>query len=166
MAVLPQFCSVRRSLYAGWKYTHTHAHTLTYTHTHTHIHTHRKPNDHRNFLHYDSADPKSLKDSIPFSQALHIKRICSEASEVIRHFKDLKDAFIKRSYKPELLDYQFEGAMRVDRKVLLQTKDKPATQENLQLVVTLPNIKNVIDKHWHILSINKKFKKFLTKNRL
>ena len=46
-----------------------------------------------NFLHHDSAHPKSLKDGIPFSQAFLIKRICSKTSEVIRNFKDLKDAF-------------------------------------------------------------------------
>lgn len=37
------------------------------------------------------------------------------------------------------------------------------TQENLPLVVsfnkTLPNIEDVIDKHWYNLSIRKKFKK-------
>ena len=69
----------------------------------------------------------------------------------IRHFKDLKDAFMKRGFKYEDLDYQFERAMSVDSKALLQTKEKPATQENLPRVVTfnetLPNIKNVIDKH-------------------
>ena len=46
--------------------------------------------------------------------------------------------------------------MRVDRKALLQTKEKRVTQENLLDVTfnkTLPNIKNVIYKHWHILSI-------------
>ena len=39
--------------------------------------------------------------------------------------------------------------MRVDRKTLLQTKEKLITQENLQMLVAfnkmLPNIKNVID---------------------
>lgn len=52
----------------------------------------RKPIDRRDFLHYDSAHPKSLIDgSIPFSQGSSIKRICSETEE-IEHFKDLKDA--------------------------------------------------------------------------
>ena len=47
-----------------------------------------------NLLHYDSAHPKSLKDSVVFSKALRIKQISSETSEVMRHFKDLKDTFI------------------------------------------------------------------------
>ena len=59
--------------------------------------------------------------------------------------------------------------MTLYRRALLQTKEKPATQKHLLLVVTfnknLSNIKNVIDKHWHILSINENFKKNLIKNR-
>ena len=54
--------------------------------------------------------------------------------------------------------------MRVNRKAFLQTKGKLATQKNLPLVVTfnktLSNIKNFIDKHWHIFSINEKLKAF------
>ena len=38
----------------------------------------RKPNDSHNFLHYDPLHSKSLKDAVPFSQSLRIRRICSE----------------------------------------------------------------------------------------
>ena len=51
--------------------------------------------------------------------------------------------------------------------VYIKKHKKPATQENLPPVVTfnetLPFVKNVIDKHWHIVSINKKFKKTFDK---
>ena len=109
----------------------------------------RKPNDCFTFLHYDSAHRKSLKDSILFSQALRIKQICFKTSELIRHFKGLKDTFIQRSHEPKLLDDHVERTMRADRKALLQTK--PVTQENIPLGVTfnktLPSMKNIIDKH-------------------
>ena len=112
----------------------------------------RKQSDRHNFLHYKSAHPKALKVNMPFSQALLVKRICSETSEVIKHLKDLKDAFIKRDYQSKILDHHFERAMSVRRIILLENKEKPSTQGNLPLVLTfnktLPNIKNVIDKHW------------------
>ena len=95
----------------------------------------RKPNNRRNFSHYDLAHWKSLKDSIPFSQTVRIKQICFETSELIKNVTDLKDAFIKRRCEPELLGYHFERTMRGELKVLLQTK--PATQENILLVVTV-----------------------------
>ena len=89
-----------------------------------------------------------MKDSIPYNQALRIKRICSKTLEVIKHLKYLKDAFIKRGYQPKILDHHFERTMSVDRKILLE---KPSTQGNLLLVLnlpkTLPNVKNVIDEH-------------------
>ena len=105
---------------------------------------------------------KALKDNITHSQALRIKRICSETSEVIKHLKDLKDAFIKRGYQSKVLDHQFERAMSMDRKILLENKEKPSTQGNLPLVLIFNktfNIKNVIDRHWHILSINENLQK-------
>ena len=55
----------------------------------------------------------------------------------------------------------------VDRKILLENKEKPSTQGNLQLVFTfnetLPNIKNVINTHWHILSTNENLRKVFDK---
>ena len=41
------------------------------------------------------------------SQALRIKRVCSETTELIKHLKDLKDAFIKRDYQSKILDNHF-----------------------------------------------------------
>ena len=89
--------------------------------------------------------------------------ICSETSKIIKHLKDLKDAFIKRGYQSKILDHHFERAMSVVRKILLENKEKPSTQGNLPLVLnfnkTLPNIKNVIYQHWHILYINENLRK-------
>ena len=71
------------------------------------------------------------------------------------HFKDI---FIKRGYQFKILEHHFARAMSIDRKILLENKEKPSTQGNLLLVLifnkTIPNIKNVIDQHWHILFIN------------
>ena len=81
---------------------------------------------------------------------MRIKRICSKTSEVTKHLKYLKDAYIKRGYQSKLLEDHFERAMSVDRKILLENKEKSSTQGNLLSVLTfnktLPNIKNVIDK--------------------
>ena len=102
-------------------------------------------------MHCKLLHPKALKDSIPYSQALCVKQICSKTSEVIKHLKNLKDAFIRRGYQSKILDHHFERAMNIDRKILLENKEKSSTQGNLLSVLTfnktLPNIKNVIDKH-------------------
>ena len=104
----------------------------------------RKANDCRHFLHYKLAHPKALKDSIPYSQVFHMKQICSQTSEVFKHLKDLKHAFIKRGYQSKILDHHFEKVMSVDQKILSKNKEKLSTQENLPLVITcnetVPNI--------------------------
>ena len=71
----------------------------------------RKPSDRRNFLNYKLEHLKALKNSIPYSQALRIKRICSKTSEVIKGLKDNKDAFEKRDYQSKILDHHFERAI-------------------------------------------------------
>ena len=58
-----------------------------------------KPSDRRNFVHYKSAHPKALKDSIPYSQGLHIKRTCSETPNSIKHLKD-RNPFLNTDRKP------------------------------------------------------------------
>ena len=65
-------------------------------------------------MHYKLAHLKALKDSMLYSQALRIKRICFETSELIKHLKDLEDAFVKRRYQSKILDHRFERAISVD----------------------------------------------------
>ena len=92
----------------------------------------RKPSDRRNFLHYKSVYPKVVKDSITYSQALHIKRIFSETSEVIKRLKDLSSKVVIN-----LKCWTFTlKAVSVDRKILLENKEKPSTRSNLPLVLT------------------------------
>ena len=55
--------------------------------------------------------------SIPYSQVLRVKRICSETG-VIKHFKDRKDVFIMRDNQSKIPDHHLEKAMNVDRKIL------------------------------------------------
>ena len=49
-----------------------------------------KPTDRRNFLHYTSAHPRSFLTSITFSQALRLKKICAETSELSKNLQLLK----------------------------------------------------------------------------
>ena len=108
------------------------------------------------------AHPKSLIKSIPFSQALPLKKICSETSELNKHLNELKESFINRGYKEHFLTDQFNRISEVTREALLTSKQKIANKPRIPLVLkfnrTLPNIKKVIDEHWHLLQINPKLK--------
>ena len=55
--------------------------------------TYRKQTDQRNFWNPTSAHPKSLINSIPFSEALQLKKICSETSELNKYLNELKELY-------------------------------------------------------------------------
>ena len=58
----------------------------------------RKQTDRQNYLDARSEHPKLLKDSIPYSQALRIKRICSSQQEFLNHTAKMINPFQKRGY--------------------------------------------------------------------
>ena len=56
----------------------------------------RKKTDRQTFLNINSEHPKSLKNSIPYSQALRIKRICSTKKDFDHHLRELREIFDAR----------------------------------------------------------------------
>ena len=123
----------------------------------------RKSTDPQNFLHIDSDQPKSLKDSIPYSQALRIKRICTIPNDFNQYCEELKQRFVSRANQPQLINKHIKAVEKVDRKELLKERDKTTSKETkIPLVLTysrsLTNINKVVRKYWNILSINKAFK--------
>ena len=65
--------------------------TLVYVDSKNRLQTtiYKKPTDCQNFLRAKSAQPFSLKKSIPYSQALRIKRVCLTSVEYREHYQDL-----------------------------------------------------------------------------
>ena len=130
---------------------------------------HRKPTGGRNFLYPTSAQTRSLINSIPLSQALRLKKICSETSELNKHLNELQESSIKRGYKEHFLTDQCNRIAEVTRETLLTWKQKIANKPRIPLVLkfnrTLPDIKKIIDKHWFLLQINLKLKMHFKKNQ-
>ena len=133
--------------------------TLTYKDKNNKIQTtlYKKPTDRQNYIHSKSAHPFSLKNSIAYSQALRLKRICSTTGEYEKHTENLKKQLIKKGYPETMVNEEIQKAINQDRKGLLN-KEKTETGNHITLCVsynkTLPNIKIIIEKHWHILNVN------------
>ena len=53
----------------------------------------RKPTDQQAFLHAKLEQPRSIKGSIPYSQALKLKTICSTTTNLIRIVLSLHRSF-------------------------------------------------------------------------
>ena len=96
------------------------------------------------------------------SQALRLKRICSTTEEYEKHTENLKKQLIKKGYPETMVNEEIQKATNQDRTRLLN-KEKIETGNHLNLCVTysktIPNIKTILEKHWHILSVSPELKK-------
>ena len=84
----------------------------------------RKQSDRQNYLDARSEHPKSLKDRIPYSQALRIKQICSSQQEFLNHTAKMINQFQKRGYDRSLIEQQIDKANLQEREQLLKAKRK------------------------------------------
>jgi hypothetical protein len=74
-----------------------------------------KPTDSHNYLLYNSAHPQRCKDSIPYSQFLRVRRICSSIQDFETHVLTLSMYFTMRGYPMKLLEEAAELAHKKDR---------------------------------------------------
>jgi hypothetical protein len=123
-----------------------------------------KPTDRQAYLHKSSAHPHHLKKSIPYGQALRIRRICTDLEEFERAGEKLSTKLKERGYTDTEITAQINRARAKPREDLLKyTSKERDTPQRIPYVVTyfpdLPDLKKSIDKHWPILNINQKMKK-------
>ena len=109
-----------------------------------------------NYLHFSSYHPSGLKRSLPYSQLLRTKRICSTDGAFERQAKELCDRFKTKGYSNRVLTSNLEKARLRERESLLIPK--PVKRGDAKLVLSSTysplciGIKNAVKKHWHMLS--------------
>ena len=80
----------------------------------------QKPTDRHNFLHQKSYHPSSTKKSLPYSQALRIRRICSSPDDESAALGKLKEQFVTCGYKETVVQEAIEWAKTKNREELLR----------------------------------------------
>ena len=83
-----------------------------------------KPTDEPQYLSPQSCHPKHCTKGIPYSQALRIKRICSIEQTTKKRLGDQKCHRKKRGYNNASINNCFSKASGIDRKDLIQFKEK------------------------------------------
>ncbi len=83
-----------------------------------------KPTDSHNYLHFNSAHPEHNKTSLPYSQYLRLKRICSRDEDFLRHSRMISFHFVRRGYPKTLLLEAFNKVKNLDRRSLLEQPRK------------------------------------------
>ena len=125
-----------------------------------------RPTNQQTYLHAQSNRPKSLKDSIPYSQTLRIKTICSTTSEFNKNCDIITKRFKERGYLENLVNKQVDKVKNMKRKQLLLT-NKKAIPNHIPVSITynryLLNISKIITKNWNILQISPTLQKVFNK---
>ena len=111
----------------------------------------RKESDRQAYLHRKSEHPESLKRSIPFSQALRLRRIYSTNNEFQDSCDKLWNKLIERGYKQQEINKGIERTKTLDRKKLLEEKAKKRSNR-IPLVLTYNQSfkSSVTQKAYHI----------------
>ena len=112
---------------------------------------HSKFTDKHQYLHYTSAHPDHTKRSIVFSQALRVRRICSNKTDFERHLDDMESWFQARGYPKRVVQKEMS-------KVRFN-KENSNTKQNKSKRVTfvviyhplLKSFQSLINKHLNIL---------------
>ena len=89
------------------------------------------------------------------------KTICSTRTEFDKNCAIIKQKFLDRQYKEEVLDEQIKKVDRIERKELFTCKEKMNNKNRIPLSITynrtLPNISKIVNRNWNILQLNIKF---------
>ena len=108
-----------------------------------------KPTDSHNYINYSSCHPRACKNSIPYSQFLRLRRICSETEDFVEKSKQLAFYFHKADYPIDLIQAAFAKTFVLDRDTLLAPKvkstDKSDQDEKRVFLITTyhPTFNNV-----------------------
>ena len=89
--------------------------------------------------------------------------------EYRRHSQDLIERFVEKGHNESTIRKQIERVDHLDRSLLLKNC-KPKRKDSIPFSVTynsvLPNIKEIINKHWHILNLDSSFKEIFNSSQL
>ena len=86
--------------------------------------TFRKKTDRQTFLNINSEHPKSLKNTISYSQTIQRKKLSSTKKNFDHHSRELKERFLRQGYDRKFIEEQLEKVGKLVRDNVLQEKDQ------------------------------------------
>ena len=116
-----------------------------------------KPTDTHDYLMYSSSHPLACKNSIPYSQFLRIRRICSTLANFDKNAKMIGCHFLRRGYPCPLIEEAAIKARRLDRNELLSppTPTISNDEDPMVLITTYhprdETVKSIVTENWDIM---------------
>ena len=116
---------------------------------------HYKPTDSHSYLDYSSSHNPSTKNSIPLSQFLRLRRLCSEDSDFDKRAEEMKGFFKNRQYPTDTVNKALARVKNIKRTDALTTKEDTTSKD--RPIITLPyhpsvvRVRNILLSNWKIL---------------
>ena len=96
---------------------------------------HYKPTDSHSYLLYSSSHPSPVKNSIPYSQFLRLRRLSSDDSDFSLKSEEMcNDFFDKRGYPAFVVQAGHHRAQQIGRQSALETSQR---ENNVRIPFTL-----------------------------
>ncbi|KAJ8023326.1 hypothetical protein HOLleu_35733 [Holothuria leucospilota] len=106
---------------------------------------HFKPTDSHNYLMYPSNHPRSCTNSIPFSQLLRARRICSDDQDFAKVSKQIISFFEQRQYPQRVLSNALKRIQGIDRASALAPKTDHTPTRRIPLVLSFhPSVTPIV----------------------
>ena len=125
------------------------------SHGHLRTSVHYKPTDTHAYLHYHSFHNPSTLNSIPYSQFLRLRRLCSDNRDFHEKSLEMIKFFQARHYPLPLLHQALHRVQNQPRELCLRPRPKLSTSDRpilaLQYHPATRAVRNIIRSHWHLL---------------
>ena len=124
-----------------------------------------KPTTSFAYLDYRSSHPLSTRNSIPYSQFLRLRRLCSNDSDFEAQAKILLTKFINRHYPLPIVLSALTRAKRVPRETSLLKCPRSCDLRHRAIMTFHPHnlpVKSILLKKWHILQEDTEFGKIFS----
>ena len=120
---------------------------------HTELYT--KPTDNHTYLDFNSCHPYHIKQSIPHSQILRVRRNCTNWHDFLKHALHLISHFQRRNYPEKLIRSAISRNSNQTQKLLLSDVTAPDLEKKFFLIVdynpTLPSLRDIIQNKWRYI---------------
>ena len=113
-----------------------------------------KPTDTHQYLLSTSAHPKHTKQSIPYSLALRLRRICPNDDTFNKRTNQLLTYLTKRGYKRKHVHNEIRKVSKTTRQSSLETKQKRHNNRTPFVFTyhpSIPQLKHILHSNFHIL---------------
>ena len=86
--------------------------------------------DTHTYLHNHSSHPRHYKESLPRSQLLRLRRLCSDESDYLERGKEMISFFVQRGYRDSSAERDLDQIRQIDRLTAINRLNSTDSEQN------------------------------------